>query len=56
MKGIELNELSKGYYDAWSDSDFVDMVNTIEPFAQGFGAALLGGTPPEGSQGGSTPS
>jgi hypothetical protein len=31
--GIELKELSKGYYDAWSDSDFVGMVKTTEPFA-----------------------
>jgi hypothetical protein len=32
MKGVELEELSKGCCDAWSDLDFADMVKIVEPF------------------------
>jgi hypothetical protein len=55
MKGIKLKELSKGYCDAWSDSDFTGMVKTAGPFAWELGATLLGIAPP-GGQGGPTPS
>lgn len=52
---IELKEQSRDYCNAWSDSGFADMVKTTEPFTRELGAALLGCTPPEGSQGGSRP-
>jgi hypothetical protein len=48
MKGIKLKELSKGYCDAWSDSDFTGMVKTAGPFAWELGATLLGIAPPGG--------
>jgi hypothetical protein len=56
MKGIELKELSKGYYDAWSDSNFAGMVKATKPFAWELGAALLSNAPPGESQGGPMPS
>ena len=34
MKGVELKELSKGYCDAWSYSNFAGMVKATKPFAQ----------------------
>lgn len=45
--GIELEDLSEGYCDAWSDSNLADMVKVAKPFARKLGAALLGNTPPE---------
>jgi hypothetical protein len=33
MKGIELEALSKGYCDAWSDSNLAGIVKVAKPFA-----------------------
>ena len=43
-----MEDLSKHYYDAWSDSNFAGMMKAVEPFARKLGAALLGNTPPRG--------
>jgi hypothetical protein len=47
--GVELEDLSEGYCDAWSDSDFAGMVKAMEHFAQKLGVALLDNTPPRES-------
>jgi hypothetical protein len=49
---IKLKELSKGYCDAWSDSDFASMVKTAKPIAWELGAALHDTSQSRGSQGG----
>jgi hypothetical protein len=43
--GIELEALSVGYCDAWSDAKLAGMVKVVEPFAQKLGVALLGSAP-----------
>jgi hypothetical protein len=46
--GIELEALSEGYCDAWSDTELAEMVKAAEPFARKLGVALLDCAPPRG--------
>jgi hypothetical protein len=53
MRGIDLEALSKGYYDGWNDAKLADTVEMLKPLSHHLADILAGDVLPKMGQGSS---